>query len=148
MKQTYHSNSTTNLRLRSEINKSNLSYRYLSLQYGVSENIIGKWKNRVEFEDKSSRPHTIKYALSDMEMLIAIKLRVLTWWSLDEITEAINSLEPEKIRSAVYRTFVREGINKVPEKDLPAGRQGKKKQRNLKNMTLVSFILMLLIYLK
>jgi len=117
MKQTYHSNSTTNLRLRSEINKSNLSYRYLSLQYGVSENTIGKWKNRVEFEDKSSRPHTIKYALSDMEMLIAIKLRVLTWWSLDEITEAINSLEPEKIRSSVYRTFVREGINKVPEKE-------------------------------
>ena len=50
-------------------------------------------------------------------MLIAIELRVLTWWALDEITEAINPAEPEKIRSAVYRTFVREGINKVPEKE-------------------------------
>ena len=116
MKQIYHSNSTTNVRFRSAINKSNLPYSVLSSQYGVSENTIGKWKNRVEFKDKSSRPHSIKYALSEMEMLIAVELRILTWWALDEITEALNPMSPEKIRSAVYRTFVREGINKVPEK--------------------------------
>jgi transposase-like protein len=117
MKQTYHSNSTTNVRLRTEINKSKLPYSVLSAQYGVSENTVGKWKNRTEFEDKSSRPHTIKYALSDLEMRIAIELRVLTWWSLDELTEAINPLTPEKIRSAVYRTFVREGVNTVPKEE-------------------------------
>jgi len=117
MKQTYHSNSTTNVRLRTEINKSKLPYHVLSSRYGVSENTIGKWKNRKEFEDKSSRPHTISYALSELEMLIAIELRFLTWWALDEITEVLNPEEPEKIRSAVYRTFVREGINKVPEKE-------------------------------
>lgn len=117
MKQTYHSNSTTNVRLRSEINKSNLPYHILSARYGVSESTIGKWKKRIEFTDKSSRPHTIKYSLSELEMLIAVELRTLTWWSLDEITEAVDPVEPEKIRSAVYRTFVREGINKVPEKE-------------------------------
>ncbi len=117
MKQTYHSNSTTNVRLRSEINNSNLPYSVLAAQYGVSENTVGKWKNRIEFEDKSSRPHTIHYALSELDMLIAIELRTLTWWSLDEITEAVNPLEPERIRSTVYRTFVREGINKVPKKE-------------------------------
>jgi transposase-like protein len=117
MKQTYHSNSTTNVRLRSEINKSILSYEALSLRYGVSENTVGKWKNRVNFKDKSSRPHNIKYTLSEMEMLIATELRFLTWWSLDEITEIINPEEPGKIRSAVYRTFVREEINKVPVKE-------------------------------
>jgi len=114
MKQIYHSNSTTNVRLRTEINKSNLPYHLLASQYGVSQNTIGKWKNRAEFQDKSSRPHTIKYALSELEMLIAVELRVLTWWSLDEIIEVVN---PEKVRSAVYRTFVREGVNKVPEKE-------------------------------
>jgi transposase-like protein len=82
----------------------------------VSKNTISKWKNRTEYNDRSSRPHTIKYSLSELEMLIAIELRVLTWWALDEITEAINPTEPEKIRSAVYRTFVRENINTVPEK--------------------------------
>jgi transposase-like protein len=50
-------------------------------------------------------------------MLIAVELRFLTWWALDEITEAINPENPEKIRSAVYRTFVREGINTLPEKE-------------------------------
>lgn len=117
MKQTYHSNSTTNIRLRSEINKSNLSYRVLSSKYGVSENTIGKWKKRIEFEDKSSKPNTIKYALNDIEMLIAARLRTLTWWSLDEIAEAVDPVSPEKIRSAVYRTFVREGVNTVPKKE-------------------------------
>jgi transposase-like protein len=117
MKQVYHSNSTTNVRLRSEINKSTLASPILAVQYGVSENTIGKWKRRTEFTDKSSRPHNIKYALSELEMLIAIELRTITWWSLDEITEAVNPLEPEKIRSAVYRTFVRENINKVPQKE-------------------------------
>ena len=117
MKQIYHSNATTNVRLRTEINKSKLSDEALSLKYGVSKNTIHKWRNRKIFEDKSSRPKSIKYALSEFDMIIATNLRFLTWWALDEITEAIDPVNPERIRSAVYRTFVREGINKVPEKE-------------------------------
>lgn len=117
MKQVYHSNATTNIRLRSEINKSKKSNNILAEEYGVSENTIKKWKNRNNFEDKSSRPLTIHYSLSELDMLIAVELRTMTWWALDEITEAIKPDEPEKIRSAVYRTFVREGINKVPQKE-------------------------------
>ena len=117
MKQVYHSNAVTNVRLRSEINNSKLSNKELILKYGVSDKTITKWKNRDVFQDKTSRPNTINYALSDLEMLIATNLRVLTWWSLDEITEIVNPCDPTKIRSAVYRTFVREGINKVPEKE-------------------------------
>jgi len=117
MKQTYHSNAKTNIHYRSEIKNSNLSNFQLSKKYQISLNTVSKWKSRNCFEDKSSKPNKIKYSLSELEMLIAIELRVLTWWALDEITEAINPAEPEKIRSAVYRTFVREGINKVPEKE-------------------------------
>lgn len=116
-KQVYHSNATTNVRLRNEINNSNGTYLQISEKFGVSVNTVKKWKNRADFEDKSSKPKTIYYSLSELEMLIAIELRCLTWWALDEITEAVNPEEPEKIRSAVYRTFVREGINKVPEKE-------------------------------
>lgn len=83
----------------------------------MSISTVKKWKNRDNFEDKSSKPNTIYYSLSELEMLIAVELRSLTWWALDEITEAVNPEEPEKIRSAVYRTFVREGINKVLEKE-------------------------------
>jgi transposase-like protein len=117
MKQVYHSNATTNVRLRNQINNSNGTYLEISKKFDVSVNTVKKWKRRYYFEDKSSKPNTIHYSLSKLEMLIAVELRSITWWALDEITEAINPEEPEKIRSAVYRTFVREGINKVPEKE-------------------------------
>ncbi len=117
MKQVYHSNASTNVRLRCEINKSILSNNQLSLNYGISENTVNKWKNRTVFEDKSSKPAVIHYALSALEMAVVMQLRMLTWWALDEITEILNPKEPRKIRSAVYRTFVREGVNKVPEKE-------------------------------
>jgi len=117
MKQVYHANATTNVRLRTEINNSLLSNCKLSEKYGVSLPTIYKWRNRTDFKDKSSRPNTIKYSLSELEMIIAIELRYLTWWSLDEITEIIHPPEPTKVKSAVYRTFVRENINTVPQKE-------------------------------
>ena len=43
-------------------------------------------------------------------------MRSLTWWALDEITKAIHPEAPERVRSAIYRNFVREGVNKVPKK--------------------------------
>lgn len=79
MKQTYHSNSTTNVRLRTEINKSNLPQHLLEPQYGITQNTINKWKSRTKFQDKNSRPHTINYSLSKLDMLIAIRLRILIW---------------------------------------------------------------------
>ena len=80
MKQTYHSNSTTNLRLRREINKSTLPNHVLAEHYGVSQSTVVKWKSRTEFQDRSSRPKSIKYSLSELEMLIATELRAITWW--------------------------------------------------------------------
>ena len=117
MKQVYHSNATTNIRLRKEINKSNEANIVLALKYGVSEKTVSKWKKRESFEDKSSKRNNIDYSLSQIQMRIAVSLRVLTWWALDEITEAINPEYPEKIRSAVYRTFKREKVNTVPQKE-------------------------------
>ena len=87
MKQNYHSNAKTNIHYRFEINKSNLSNQQLSDKFSVSLNTISKWKNRDTFGDKSSKPKTIKYSLSELEMLIVVELRTITWWSLDEIIE-------------------------------------------------------------
>jgi transposase-like protein len=117
MKQVYHSNATTNIRLRNEINKSNLTNKELSEKYNVSINTIKKWKTRNIFTDKSSKPKDIKYSLTQLQMSIIIKIRMMTWWALDEITETFFPENPETRRSAVYRIFVREKINKVPEKE-------------------------------
>ncbi len=67
MKQEYHSNARTNIHMRLGINKSNLTNWQLANKLGISEPTVSKWKNRENFEDKSSRPHTIHYALNDFE---------------------------------------------------------------------------------
>ncbi|RLD57021.1 MAG: hypothetical protein DRJ01_14455 [Bacteroidetes bacterium] len=56
MKQIYHSNATTNIRLCSEINKSNLPNNILAEKYEVSKDTICKWENRENFKDKNSKP--------------------------------------------------------------------------------------------
>lgn len=117
MKQIYHSNAKTNIHYRSEINNSNLSNENLSYQYHVSTNTISKWKNRTVFEDKSSRPDSIKYSLSEMHQALAVCIRTTTWWALDDIVEMIFPKGAVSMRSAVYRTFVRNEINKVPQKE-------------------------------
>jgi len=117
MKQVYHSNARTNLHYRSEINNSNLSNEKLSVQYNVSVNTISKWKNRINFEDKSSRPDSIQYSLSEIEQHLVVHIRTTTWWALDDIVEMVFPTDPKSMRSAVYRAFVRSKINKVPQKE-------------------------------
>jgi transposase-like protein len=117
MKQEYHSNASTNIHTRLEISKSNLTNTELADKYNISEPTVSKWKNREDFEDKSSRPHTIYYALNDTEKALITAIRQSTWLPLDEVWEMVLIGNPSIKRSVVYRTFVREGINKVPEKE-------------------------------
>jgi len=117
MKQENHSNAKTNIYFRSLIYNSNLSNNQLSAKYAVSKNTICKWKNRMNFEDKSSRPHSIQYSLSEVEQALTVHIRTTTWWALDDIVEMVFPTDPNSMRSAVYRTFVRNEINKVPQKE-------------------------------
>ena len=117
MKQTYHSQSKTNVNYRSEINKSSESNAILSLHYKVSSNTVSKWKNRTVFEDKSSRPNSITYSLSDIEQALVLHIRSITWCALDEIVEMVFPSNPQAKRSAVYRTLLRNNMNTVPEKE-------------------------------
>lgn len=117
MKQAYHSNAVTNIHIRSEINGSNLKNFEIAEKFNISEPTVSKWKNREKFEDKTSKPHKIHYVLSDLQKAIVTQVRMLTWWALDEIVELVFPENPLSKRSAVYRTFVREGVNKVPQKE-------------------------------
>ncbi|MBW6537688.1 MAG: DDE-type integrase/transposase/recombinase [Mariniphaga sp.] len=117
MKQVYHSNAVTNIHIRSEINGSNLKNSELAEKYNVSEPTVSKWKNRNSLEDKTSKPHTIHYSLTELEKNILIQIRMLTWWALDEIAEAFFPDNLLSKRSTVYRVFKKEGINKKPEEE-------------------------------
>jgi len=117
MKQTYHSNATTNVHIRCEIKNSNLPMCRLAERYNVSENTIRKWKGRDELIDHSSRPHTIYYSLSEIEQEIIKSVRRSTRMPLDEIEEIAQRLNPSASRSAVYRTLRAAALNKVPQQE-------------------------------
>jgi len=115
MAQLYHSNATTNMHIRSEIQKSMSSKFELSKQYNVSERTVFKWKHRDHLEDKSSISDTIHYSLSDTEKQIIKSIRESTWLPADAIWEMILPHHSNASYSSVYRTLVGFGINKIPQ---------------------------------
>lgn len=115
MKQAYHSNARTNLHIRAEINNSNLTNNEISQKYNISETTVSKWKNRDDFEDKSSKPNTISYALNSIEQQLIVSVRKASWLPVDEIFEMLLEKNNQISRSSVYRTLCRNNINRVPE---------------------------------
>jgi len=115
MQQIYHSNATTNLNIRNQIQTNCASNFELASRFNVSKQTISKWKNRDFVQDKSSKPINIQYALTDLEKFLIISLRKLTWLPVDEIYETILEQNPTCSRSSVYRVLLKEGINKVPQ---------------------------------
>lgn len=114
MAQQYHANAKTNLHFRNEINKSDLSTKELTEKYNVSKPTIEKWQNRDKFEDKSSRPHTIYYALDVDKKYLIKAIREMSWFSPEYIWDSMHGLFPEISLTSVYRTLVRFGINTKP----------------------------------
>lgn len=117
MKQNYHSNAKTNVHIRTQIFNSDKRSAELEKIFAVSNKTIQKWRSRENKEDCSSTPKTIKYLLNALEKALIIYIRQSTWLPLDEVVEMVFPNNPNRYRSPVYRTFVSESINKVPEKE-------------------------------
>ena len=113
--QNYHSNATTNINIRTQIQNNFEKNSNLANRFNVSKQTISKWKNRDFVEDKSSKPLNIEYALTGLESLLIISLRKSSWMPIDEIHENLLAINPKISRSSVHRTLVRENINKIPE---------------------------------
>jgi transposase-like protein len=117
MKQAYHTNATTNVHTRALIKNSVAINSAVGEQYGVSVSTVTKWQQRECLQDVSSRPHRIDYALTELEMSIALSVRRSSWISLDEVYEILLSSNPLVSRSSVYRLFVRNSVNRIPQKE-------------------------------
>lgn len=115
MQQVYHSNATTNINIRNQIQNNKSTNQKLASQFGVSSQTISKWKNRDFNTDKSSRPLSIQYALSDIEKALTISIRKASWMPLDELWETLLLQNRNIARSTVYRTLVKENLNCVPQ---------------------------------
>ena len=117
MKQTYHSNARTMIQNRAVINKNNLTVKQASKKFDISITTAIKWKNRTDFKDRSSRPHSIKYALTEVEQTLIVAVRKASWLPIDDIFEMFLEQNSEISRSSVYRTLCRNRVNRVPEKE-------------------------------
>jgi transposase-like protein len=115
MPQGYHTNAKTNSHSREIIQQSSLTNVELSERFEINEKTVSKWKNREYSIDKSSRPHTIKRSLTDLEREIIRVVRQLTWIELDDLVDTVLPTIPKANRSNVYRTLVAFDINRVPE---------------------------------
>lgn len=113
--QQYHCNAKTNVNNREHIQNDNQSQLNLAARYSVSTNTINKWRHRNFTQDKSSRPNSIEYALTDTEKALAISIRTTSWIALGEIHEMLLVKNSTISQSAVYRCLKKEGINTVPQ---------------------------------
>lgn len=112
--QKYHSNSKTNNHIRSEIQNSKLSQNELALKFAVNRKTVQKWQARNSVQDKSSKPNTIHYSLTDLGRELIRVVRKLTWWSKEDIVDSLQGSIERINPSNVYRTIRFFGLNQIP----------------------------------
>jgi len=114
--QHYHSNAKTNVNIREQIKKNpSIKNEEFASMLKISPQTVSKWRNRDSLEDASCRPKNIEYALSELETALIISIRKSSWFPLDEVHEMVFAHNPLISRSSVYRCFLKNNINKVPQ---------------------------------
>lgn len=113
--QVYHQNARTNSHMRREIQSSGCCAKELAQRYSISAKTVDKWKSRDFTEDKSSRPHTVHYGLDEVGAALASSLRRASWDPHGAVAEMMREGGCMVSDSAVYRHFVREGLNTPPK---------------------------------
>lgn len=116
--QKYHSNALTNVYIRQQIKNNFLEKnKDLAKKYGVSLQTVSKWKSRQDLEDRSSKPHNIRYAINEELQNLAVSIRKSSWLPLDVIHEMILQYQSNISRASLYRVFKRNGINTLPQQE-------------------------------
>ena len=97
MQQVHHSNGSTNVNIRTLLQNNLGTNSELATKFNISYQKVSKWKNRDFQKDVSCKPLNIKYALTELELeiAIAISLRKSTWLPLDEVWKILLEAHPE-----------------------------------------------------
>lgn len=120
-----HSNAATCPRQRQLIRNSPLPYRTLAAQLDISPATVHHWKHQQNPLDRSTRPHTIHYALHDQEEQLVLWMRQSGELALDDLLEAAQPVLPHLRRSSLHRLLVRNGCNRRRKKEQqPSGQPG------------------------
>lgn len=115
----YHHNAKTNLQQRKIIKRTchHFSTRKLGERFQVSHVTVAKWRKVEHLEDKSSKPNTIYYALSEAEQKIIKKVRKKGLFSLDDLVISLKPYLERLNRTNCWRTLLRYGLNKFTDKE-------------------------------
>lgn len=120
-----HSNAATCPRQRQFIRHSPLPYRTLAAQLDISPATVHHWKHEENALDRSTRPHTIHYALADQEAQMVLWMRHSGELALDDLLEAVQPVLPHLRRSSLHRLLARNGCSRLPKKQQqPTGQVG------------------------
>lgn len=111
-----HSNAALCPRQRQLIRNSQLPYRTLAAQLDVSLATVHHWKHQPNPHDRSTRPHTIHYALDNQQEQMVLWMRQTAELPLDDLLEAAQTILPHLRRSSLHRLLVRNGCSRWPKK--------------------------------
>lgn len=106
-----HSNSATCPKIRACIKASSSSCRELAATFRVSPSTTHTWKNRTEFTDRSSRPHTLRQAMDPACQATALILRK-AGLTLDECLDGLLSAW-NVARATLHRFFCSQGLGRL-----------------------------------
>ncbi len=113
-----HANARTTPKIRTCIQASDKSVIELSLEYGVSETTIRRWKGRDQTTDGSHVRHNLGQSTSPTEEALIVELRRTVGLSLDDIVEVMKRcVNPRLSRSAIHRALRRLGVSGRPPKE-------------------------------
>jgi hypothetical protein len=116
MQVSLHANATTTPKMRSYIQRSRRSVAELSVELGVSETTIRRWRGRTTVEDRSHTPKRLMTKITPLEDALICELRSELQLGLDDITEVMKRCtNPKLSRSAIHRCLVRNRLNERPK---------------------------------
>ena len=121
----YHHNAKTNIQQRKVIKETvhKISSRDLADRFQVSHVTITKWRKVEHLEDKSSKPKTIYYALSEAEQKIIRKVRKRGLFSLDDLLISLSPYIEKLNRTNCWRTLKRYRLNRFSVKEKKEGKR-------------------------
>ena len=130
----YHPNARTTVKIRKEINESNLPAEKLAEKYNIHINTVYKYKHR-DKDDLADHSHATKvksYTLTELQRYIICEVKKFTLLSLDDLLEILKPFIPKLTRKILYTTLKQEGLNNN-KLILPSDEIKKKRIKKFKN---------------
>jgi transposase-like protein len=99
-----HKQATTTPKIRAAIQESTELAWMVAERYGISDQTVWKWRNRVSVQDRRHTPHRLQTTLTLAQKAVAVALLKTLLVSLDDLLAVVREfLNPNVSRSGLDR---------------------------------------------